>query len=130
MTPDGKTESVGTQDEAGPRRDGSRPRWFLALRLWTTLPLLLIVALIGWSVGHVFLAVGVVVAYLVLSLVFGRWARGNRARIQARLRSDRAYRERYNERSTRIARFFGLYFVGLFALLGVFLVIVLIVKIA
>ena len=61
---------------------------------------------------------------------FSRWGRAKRARVRERLKQDPEYRRRYQERSDRLSRAFGLYFAGIGALLVLVLVAWVIAKLA
>jgi hypothetical protein len=69
-------------------------------------------------------------AYVISGFGLSRWARAKRARVRERLKQDPEYRRRYDERSNRLARFFGWYFVGIGALVVLGVVAWVIAKLA
>ena len=103
--------------------EGSAPRWLGLVRLWTTLPVLAVIVGVGYGLGNVVVGAIAAATYLSVGVIFGRWARRNRARIRERLKADPSYRRHYYERSDRLGRFFGRYF----AVLGVLTVVVVVV---
>jgi hypothetical protein len=104
----------------------SAPRWFWLVRFWTAAPVLVALVGLGYAVGHALAAAIAAVVFLFVGVIFGHWARGNRARVRERLRADPSYRKRHDDRSDRLGTFFGRYFAvlgALLALLGVVWVI-------
>ena len=119
-----------THRASSARTEGRAPRWFGLVRIWTTAPVLAVIVGVGYALGHV-VAGGIFAAvYVLVGVVFGRWARGNRARIRERLKADPSYRQRYNERSDRIGRFLGWYFAALGALLVIVVIAWVIARLA
>jgi hypothetical protein len=115
---------------AGQAPGRSRPWWFVLVRLWVTLPVLAVLVGVGYAVGH--LAIGAVFALtcLVAGFAFSRWARARRRRVLVRLKDEPGYRRAYNERSDRLARIFGWYFVGAWALLVLAVIALVVAKLA
>ncbi|MHB8468607.1 MAG: hypothetical protein ACYDCH_02460 [Gaiellaceae bacterium] len=94
------------------------------------MPILAIAVGIGYATGHTAIGGAVAAAVLVGGFGLSRWGRSNRARVRERIARDPEYRQRYHERSNRLARFFGWYFAGLGALLVVVVVAWVIAKLA
>jgi hypothetical protein len=112
-----------------PPESQSRPWWFVLLGFWRTIPVAIAIAL-GYATGHPAIGALVALALFVGGWAFFRWARASQAKIHAQLQQDPEFRRHYQERSDRIARAFGLYFAGMGALVGVFVVTWVIVKLA
>jgi hypothetical protein len=98
--------------------------------LWTTAPIVAIAIGIGYGIGHVVVGAVIALTYLVGGFALSRWARANRARVRERLHQDPEYGRRYDERSNRLARIFGLYFAGIGALVVLMVVAWVIAKLA
>lgn len=102
--------------------------WLSFARVWLTLPVVAVAFGVGYAFGGVFAGLAAAGGYFAFSVVFGAWARRNRARIRARLQTDPAYREHYTERSDRITRFLGWWMAACGVLLAVTMVAFVIVE--
>ena len=106
----------------------SRPWWFVLLGFWRTIPIAFAIG-VGYAIGHPAIGALIALAFFVSGFAFSRWARASQARVRANLQ-DPDYRRRYQARSDRLSRAFGLYFAGMGALVVLAVVGWLIAKLA
>ena len=90
----------------------SRPWWFVLIGFWRTIPIAGAIG-VGYALGHPRTGAVVALTLFVGGFGFSRWARASQARVRERLQQEPNYRRRYQERSDRLARAFGLYFAGI-----------------
>jgi hypothetical protein len=106
----------------------TRPWWFVLLGFWRTIPMVFAIA-VGYTIGHPAIGALIALAFFVSGFAFSRWARASQARVRENLQ-DPDYRRRYQARSDRLSRAFGLYFAAMGGVLGLVVVGWLIAKLA